>query len=86
MSAVIPSMVDKEELLDANSINSLVMNLGNILAPIIAAFLYGSFGMKVILIVNSLVLFSAISEMFINIPKNHKSPEKINFSSFKRIY
>ena len=38
MSAVIPSMVDKEDLLEANSINSLVMNLGNILAPIIAAF------------------------------------------------
>ncbi len=85
MSAVIPSMVDKEELLDANSINSLVMNIGNILTPIIAAFLYGTFGMKIILIVNSLSFcFSAISEMFINIPKNHKSPEKINFSSFKR--
>ena len=85
MSAVIPSMVDKEDLLEANSINSLVMNLGNILAPIIAAFLYGSFGMKVILIVNSFsFLFSAISEMFINIPKNHKSPERINLGSFKR--
>src|SRR5690554_5793651 len=54
MSAVIPSIVKKEEMLDANSINSLVMNIGNILAPIIAAFLYGTFGMKIILIVNSL--------------------------------
>lgn len=85
MSAVIPSMVKKEEMLDANSINSLVMNIGNILAPIIGAFLYGTFGMKIILIVNSLSFFlSAVSEMFINIPKHHKSPEKISIKSFKK--
>ena len=84
MSAVMPSIVQKEELLEANSLNSLVMNIGNILAPIIAAFLYGTFGMKVILIVNSIsFLLSAISEIFINIPKSHKQPEKIDIKSFK---
>lgn len=85
MSAVLPSIVEKEEMLEANSLNSLVMNIGNILAPILAAFLYGSFGMKIILIVNSISFsLSALSEMFINIPKNHKAPEKINIKSFKR--
>lgn len=84
MSAVLPSIVKKEELLDANSLNSLVMNIGNILSPILAAFLYGTFGMKIILIVNSIsFLLSAISEMFINIPKSHKQPEKISIKSFK---
>ncbi len=84
MSAVLPSIVDKEDLLDANSFNSLVMNIGNVLAPVLAAFLYGTFGMKIILIVNSIsFILSALSEMFINIPKNHKQPEKINLKAFK---
>lgn len=84
MSAVLPSIVEKEELLEANSLNSLVMNIGNILAPVLASFIYGTFGMRVILIVNSIsFLLSAISEMFINIPKNHKAPKKINMNVFK---
>lgn len=84
MSAVLPSLVKKEELIEANSLNSLVMNIGNILAPIIAAFLYGTYGMKVILIVSSISFtLSAISEIFINIPKSHKQPEKIDMKSFK---
>jgi len=83
MSAVIPSMVEKEDLLDANSFNSLVMNVGQLLAPIIGAILYGSFGLKLILIITSICfLLSAISEMFINIPKKHKKPEKINIKVF----
>lgn len=85
MAAVIPSIVEKEELLEANSFNSLVMNIGNILAPILAAALYGAFGLKVVLIMNSIsFLLSAISEMFINIPKNNKRPENVNLISFKK--
>lgn len=84
MAAVMPSIVKKEELMDANSLNSLVMNIGNLLAPVIAALLYGVLGMKVILIVNAIsFLLSSISEMFINIPQNHKRPEKITIGSFK---
>lgn len=84
MAAVLPSIVDKEDYLEANSLNSVVMNIGNILSPIIAAILYTTFGIKVVLIVNSIsFLLSAISEMFINIPKSHSQPEKINIKAFK---
>lgn len=84
MAAVLPSIVNKEDLLEANSANSLVMNIGNLLAPIIAALIYGSFGMQMILIINSISFFlSSVSEMFINIPKNHKRPEIISIKSFK---
>ncbi|MCF6465745.1 MFS transporter [Clostridium sp. Cult2] len=84
MSAVIPSMVDKEELLEANSFNSLVMNIGQLLSPVIGAVVYGTFGLKVVMIINSIsFLISAISEMFINIPKKHKKPEKISMKAFK---
>lgn len=85
MSAVMPSIVKKEDYLEANSLNSVVMDVGNIMSPIIAAFLYGVFGMQIILIVNSIsFLISAISEMFINIPKSHSKPEKINIEVFKK--
>lgn len=84
MSAVIPSIVKQEDMLEANSVNSFVMNVGNLVAPVLAAALYGSFGMQLILILNSLsFLLSAIGEMFINIPPYHKHPEKINLNSFK---
>jgi len=84
MSAVLPSLVKKEELIEANSFNSLVMNTGNILAPIIGAVLYSTFGMKAILIVSSISFaLSAVSEIFINVPKSHKQPEKIDVKSFK---
>jgi MFS family permease len=84
MAAVLPSIVDKEDYLEANSFNSVAMNVGSILSPVLAAFLYGTFGMKIILIVNSIsFLLSAISEMFINIPKSHNKPEKISIKAFK---
>lgn len=85
MSAVLPSLVKKDELMEANSLNSLVMNIGNILSPVIAAFLYSSFGIRVILVVNSIsFVLSAVSEMFINIPKSHGKPEKIDIKSFRK--
>lgn len=84
MAAVIPSMVDKEELMEANSFNSLVMNIGQLISPILGAALYGAFGLKIVLIINSIsFLLSAISEMLINIPKTHKKPDKIDIKSFK---
>lgn len=84
MSAVMPSLVEKEELMEANSINSLIMNIGNILSPVIAAIFYGSYGIKVILMFSSIsFILSAISELFINIPKSHKKPETIDIKTFK---
>ncbi|HSH37037.1 MFS transporter [Schnuerera sp.] len=84
MSAVIPSIVNKDDLLDANSFNSLVMNIGQLLAPLLGAIIYGSFGLKLVMIINSIsFLLSAISEMFINVPKKHKKPESISIKAFK---
>jgi MFS family permease len=84
MSAVLPSLVKKEELMEANSFNSLVMNIGNMLAPILAAFLYGAFGLKIILMVSSVSFaLSAIIKTRINIPRSHKQPEKIDIKTFK---
>ncbi|WP_461612245.1 MFS transporter [Clostridium sp. Marseille-QA1073] len=41
INTVIPTLVKKEELVDANGINSFIMNLGNFIAPLLAGFLLG---------------------------------------------
>lgn len=83
INTVLPSIVEKEELAGANGINSLVMSIGNLIAPAVAGFIFGIYGMSVVLIVNSIsFILSSISEMFINIPKVNNRPEKININTF----
>lgn len=85
MTGIMPSIVEKEQLLEANSFSSLALNIGQLLAPVIAAAIYGVFGLQVVLIVNAISFFaSAVSEMFIHVPKKHKRPEKIDFKSFRK--
>ncbi len=83
MAAVIPSMVEKEALLEANSLQTLVLNIGQLLAPMIASIVYGFFGMQIVLIVTALCFgLSALSEIFINIP-HLKRQTKYTISTFK---
>lgn len=83
MAAVIPSMVKKEQLFAANSLQSLVLNFGQLLAPTIAALVYGFAGMLIVLIVTALCfVLSAISEIFIRIPK-HTKQSTFTLSHFK---
>ena len=84
MDAVIPSIVKKEELVSANSINSLILNLGSMASSLIAAAIYSIVGMPIIMAINSIsFILSAISEMFIEIPANHKKPDSISLRTFK---
>lgn len=85
ISTVIPSIVKNEELVEANSINSLIMNAGNLISPMIAGALFGVCGLFIILVINSIsFILSSISEMFIDIPKVNKKPEVINLKSFNK--
>jgi MFS family permease len=84
MTAVVPSIVDKEELFQANSIKSVVASVCSIASPLLASVLYAFMGLQVIFIVNSIsFILSALSEMSIHIPATHKKPEKINLKAFK---
>ncbi|QAT62364.1 MFS transporter [Acidilutibacter cellobiosedens] len=88
VQTVIPSIMKKNELIDANSINTLLMTISDILALTIGAILYDNFGIGIIFILNSIsFIISAISEIFINIPKdnvkNEKTDLKIFMSDFK---
>lgn len=84
MSGIMPSIIAKEQLMQANSYNSLVLNIGLLLAPVIAATLYSTFGLKILLIASaSGFIISAIAELFIFVPQNNTRPEKITIKAFK---
>lgn len=85
MGAVIPSIMPKERLLEANSIKSMIDSISNIASPLIASSLYAFFGMQLLLVINSIsFILSAILEMTLEIPKYNKEPEKVDFHNFKK--
>lgn len=85
ISTVIPSIVKKENLVDANGINSMVISVGSLIAPMLAGVLMGVEGMLSILIINAIsFILSSVSEVFIKIPKKNKMPKKISFKAFKK--
>lgn len=82
-SSILPSIIKKEELVDGNGLSSFVMDLGNLLSPALAGILMGSYGLYVILIINSIsFILSGISEAFIRIPKINSKPQNITIKSF----
>lgn len=85
MSAVLPSIVEKEDLFEANSMKSMITSLFTMMAPLLAAGLYGLLGIFGVLVINAVsFVLSSLSEMFIDIPKYNKRPEKINIKEFKK--
>jgi MFS family permease len=83
LQTIIPTITKKEDLVEANALNSLLMAIGNVMSPAIAALVYGSFGLEGVFIVNSISFYiSAISEVFLVIPKNIKSKGKLSFNKF----
>ncbi|MBC7959992.1 MAG: MFS transporter [Vallitaleaceae bacterium] len=83
MAAVLPSIVEKEKLLEASSISSLSSSISQMLAPLIGALIYGWMGMQLILVLNALsFIVSALCEMKIPIPSHHKRPKKLGIGVF----
>lgn len=79
----IPVIVSGENLVRANAIIQQVASLSNFLGPIFAGMLYGFFGIKGVIILNMLsFLFSAILELFLDIPHQKKEIK----ASFKSIF
>lgn len=80
VTASIPQVVEEDKLTSANGIINQVGSVVNFAGPIIAGILYGIFGIKIIVAVNAIsFLFSAIMEMFLDIPdvKREKSDNKV---------
>lgn len=85
ISVVLPSVVEKEEYLEANSLRTIVVSIGQLMAPLIGALIYGLYGLLVAIIINAISFFlSAISEMFIKVPKSKSESNEKTFAGFKR--
>ncbi len=83
LQTIIPTITKKEDLVEANALNSLLMSIGNMISPAIAAFIYGSFGLETVFIVNAISFYvSAFSEVFLVIPRNIKSKGKLSLNKF----
>jgi MFS family permease len=85
MSVVLPSVVEKEQYLEANSTRTMLVSFGQLMAPIFGALIFGSFGLLVAIIINAFsFLFSAISEMFIHVPKSKSEDNVKSLAGFKK--
>ncbi|MGE4571167.1 MAG: MFS transporter [Candidatus Izemoplasmatales bacterium] len=85
MSAVIPSVVQEDEYLEANSLRMMLVSFGQLLAPVFGALIYGAFGLLVAILINALSFFlSALSEMFIKVPKTKSESNVRSVSGFKK--
>ncbi len=70
ISATIPGLVKKEELVKANSLNNLSRAATMIIGPVLGAFLLGTTGYFGVFFINGIAfLFSALSETFIRFPQ-----------------
>ncbi len=70
ISATIPGLVKKDELVKANALNNMSRAATMIIGPVLGAFLLDRTGYSGIFTINGIAfLLSAISEMFIRFPK-----------------
>lgn len=82
--AVVPCIVEKEELLSANSANSAALSIPQIASPLISGLIYGIFGLFPVILINSIsFLISALCEAFMHIPKVAKEGTSFNFKQFR---
>lgn len=84
MSAVLPSIIEKNNLLEANSFRTTIISFGQLMAPVLGALIFGVFGLLVAILINAVsYLLSAISELFIRIPKTTKDTPNKSLKVFK---
>ena len=67
--ASIPTVTHSDHLSQANSVVTIISSSSNILGPIGAGFLYSLYGIQIIFLINTIsFLFSALMELFLNVP------------------
>jgi len=85
VNTVIPSIMKKEELVDANSLSSMVMTTSSIVSPMLAGALYGLLGLPVILLLNAISFFIAsFTEIFMELPQSERKISKFTATVFKK--
>lgn len=80
VSSSIPDIVPKSKIVQANSALSMVYTGTNIVANPIGGVLYGTLKAPIMFLLNGIsYIFSAITEIFIEIPKIERKNEKVSF-------
>ncbi|WP_350343166.1 MFS transporter [Proteinivorax tanatarense] len=83
INTAIPSLVDKDDLLEANSLNRVIMTITMMISPMVGGALFGIFGISIILLLNFVsFILSAISEAFIDLKTPNKKHNDFSFNSF----
>lgn len=83
ITSVMPSIIDKSELMDVNAAKSVLRTLVEFAAPILGGILIGFTSIGVIMIINALSFIgSSISECFIDIPKRAPHKEALSLKTF----
>lgn len=84
ISTMIPTIMKKDDLVDANAIKNVYQTIASLISPLLAGFLMSFSVIGVILIINAISFFiSSFSEMLIELSTERKMPEKINLRVFK---
>lgn len=77
---ILPSVVKKDDLVDANSIQRTASEIMMAAAPFLGAVIFGVYGIGVVLLLDGITyLVSAISEVFMEIPRLKKEDHKVSF-------
>lgn len=82
--AIMPGIVEKEDLDGANSMSMIIAALGNILGPVIGVALYSALGITVVFLVNGIsFIIGALLEMLMVVTSENMTEEKRTLSKFK---
>lgn len=74
VTAVIPNVVPESQLMKANAINGVVLQLMYVIGAALAGFIYSWVGMNGILLIDGVTfILSGVSELFIRIPSVKRS-------------
>ena len=83
VNTCVPLIVSRDHLVRANAIIQQVASLSQFLGPILAGLLYGFFGITGVVIINLVsFLFSALLELFLEIPHQRREGQQ----SFKEAF
>ncbi|MCL2559044.1 MAG: MFS transporter [Turicibacter sp.] len=84
VAAIVPSIVDKEDLVKANSLVQSVKSLSRFAAPAVGGILFGLVGIYQLVIgVAVLYIISAMTNFFLRLPENEKGFEGGIFKAIK---
>lgn len=79
-TTILPSIVKKEELVDANSIQRTLYETVSVAAPFLGALIFGIYGIGIIFLIDGITfLISAISESFMEVPSLELCRDKSPF-------